>query len=87
MHTSHDPVKSCTSLGHIYTSVTIVRCAHLEAWDVSVRCWSDNDQDDPIVHLEASKKFGPFDDANYRSAVVHELLTLAEWHQTRFPSL
>lgn len=87
MTTSHDSVNPCTSLGHIYTALTVVRCPHIESWSVVVRCWSDNDIEEPVVHLEASKQFGPFDESDYRAAVIHELLTLAEWHQARVASL
>lgn len=83
MSLTHDFVNPCTTLGHVYTSVTVIRCPHLEGWSTTVRCWSDTDSEDPDVHFEASRHFGPFDDEQYRTAVVNELLALAIWHQER----
>lgn len=81
MNTSHDPVNPCTTLGHIYTSITVVRCPHLEAWSMTARCWSDNDRDEPQIHFEASREFGPFDSDEERALVAAELLELTVWHQ------
>lgn len=81
MNLCDDPVNPCTSLGHVYSAVTVVRCRHVERWDVTARTWVDNDSDEPTVLFEAGVSFGPFDDIGYIVRRTAELATLAIDHQ------
>lgn len=60
-----DEVNTCPTLGHLYTSATLLRCPHREGYFVTVRAWYDSDHDDPIVLWERIEQFGPFDDLEY----------------------
>lgn len=62
----------CAQVGHIITTITVVRCLHHEA--VTLHAWTvvnDSDDDlDPL--LQRTIHFGPFDDSgDIRDTVAH----------------
>lgn len=61
MKTEHDHVKPCTTLGHLYSSLLVTRCPHLEAYTVTLSIWRDTDRDEPMVIHQEDIEFGPFD--------------------------
>lgn len=87
MSAQHDSVNPCTTLGHIYTSLMVIRCPHLESYSVSVRTWSDNDVDDTEIVFEAAIEFGPFDSAAEIESRSCALLALGMDHQRAAASL
>ena len=56
-----DLVNPCTTLGHVYSNVTVVFCEHLGATTVIARSWLDSDYDDPIEIYSSTIELGPFD--------------------------
>lgn len=77
MNTSHDPVKPCTTLGHVYSSVMLVVCPHDGAHWLHTRAWVDNDFDEPQILSEESHEFGPFDDRDDIAAVAQLMVQRA----------
>lgn len=80
MSHSYDQVKDCFILGHLYSSVVLLRCPHREGYSVTARVWRDNDTEEPTVIWEADREFGPFDSLEHIEQEVGTLSALACWH-------
>lgn len=72
-----DPVNPCTTLGHVYSTVLVVRCPSIERYSVVARCWIDNDRDEPDLLFEQSIEFGPFDDEEHIRETVRVIVGAA----------
>lgn len=67
------PVKQCASVGHVYCSITVVRCLHLEAWTADIATWVDTADDETLELSRERIEFGPFDSYDEVRRLVGEL--------------
>lgn len=66
----HQSPSYCAQMGHLYTSVLVIRCPHLEGYSVRVRTFQDTDGGDTVIWFERETEFGPFDELGYIASAI-----------------
>lgn len=74
MNELHEPVKTCAAVGHVYSSVVVIRCQHRESYTVAASAWRDTPDGYTHVLWDSSEEFGPFDDLNFIATRIGALM-------------